>query len=52
MERTEPADFTVQFTAGDVPWRDCGEAWMNEDGSIFVRIESSETMFMLVRRNP
>jgi len=52
MERTEPPDFEVHLSQGDVPWRPVGKAWVNEDGSIFIILDLSETTFMLVRRQP
>lgn len=49
MERLNPPDFEVQVTSGDVPWRTVGRAWVNEDGSIFVRVDGADVMFMLVK---
>jgi hypothetical protein len=50
MERTERPDFEVQATEGDAPWRIVGDAWINEDGSIFIKL--GKMMLMLVGREP
>lgn len=50
-ERDDPPTYDVKISIHDTPWTRCGEAWLNEDGSIYILTHLLEGgAFMLERK--